>query len=346
MTVHHDTHATPDSREPGSSSTAIVQHRYGPPDLLRPQEIPQPVPGPGEVLVRVRAASINARDWHVMRGEPRLARMVDRETFGLVRPRVAVRGTDLAGTVRAVGAGVARWQPGDRVFGEGIGTLAQYAVASDEQLAAVPESVSFEEAAAIPLAATTAAACLESASPTPGQTILVNGASGGVGTFAIQLAKVMGLKVTAVVSTRNVALARELGADHVIDYRAADFTCHPDRYDIVLDLVGNRPLGDLRDVMSPGGVLVLSGGGVSGQGRLVGPLRLLVLGKLVGRLRGVRIHAPQAKVSASELERLGGLVVSGRIRPVIDRRFTLEHAAGAIEYMETQHARAKVVVLM
>ena len=186
---------------------------YGPPDVLELGSIPTPAPGPGEVLVRVRAASVNARDWHVMRGEPRIARLLDRGSFGLRGPRVAIRGTDLAGTVEAVGEGVTRWRVGDHVFGEGTATLADHAVVPADQLASIPAGLGFDEAAALPLAATTALLCLDAADPAPGDSVLVNGASGGVGTFAVQLAKALGLHVTAVVSPRNAALAGSLGAD-------------------------------------------------------------------------------------------------------------------------------------
>jgi len=326
------------------ASRAVVQLVYGPPDVLELGTIPTPAPGQGEVLVRVRAASINARDWHVMRGEPRLARLLDRRSFGVRGPRVAVRGTDLAGTVEAVGEGVTRWRAGDHVFGEGTATLADHAVAPADQLAPLPTGMGFEEAAALPLAATTALLCLDAADPTPGASVLLNGASGGVGTFAIQLARSMGLHATAVVSPRNKALADSLGADRVIDYTADDFTRNGSVYDVVVDLVGNRGLSELRRAVRPGGALVLSGGGSSGQGRLVGPLRLLVWGQVYGSIRGLRVLTPQAAPDAGRLARIADLTASGHIVPVIDRRFRLEDAADAIRYMEVHHASGKVVI--
>lgn len=328
----------------GSTSRAVVQRAYGPPEVLRMERIPTPAPGPGEVLVRVRAASINARDWHVMRGEPRLARLLDRRSFGLRGPRVAIRGTDVAGTVEAIGEGVTRWMVGDRVFGEGTATLADHAVVPAEQLAVIPAGLGFDEAAALPLAATTALLCLEAADPAPGDSILLNGASGGVGTFAIQLAKAMGLQVTAVVSPRNTALAVSLGADRVVDYTAEDFTRAGIVHDAVIDLVGNHGLKHLRRAARPGGALVLSGGGVAGQGRIIGPLRLLVWGQVYGRIRGLRVLTPQALPDAGRLARIAGLAASGEVVPVIDRRFRLEDAADAIRYMELEHARGKVVI--
>ncbi len=326
------------------TTRAIAQHRYGSPDVLKVSSIPKPSPGPDEVLLRVRAASINARDWHIMRGEPRLARLLDRSSFGLRRPRVAIRGTDLAGTVEAVGKGVTRWRVGDRVFGEGTATLAEHAVAPADQLVPIPTGMGFCEAATLPLAATTALLCLDAAEPARGDSVLINGASGGVGTFAIQLARSMGLYVTAVVSPRNKALADSLGADRVIDYTADDFTRDGSVYDVVVDLVGNRSLSDLRRAVRPGGALVLSGGGSSGQGRLVGPLRLLVWGQVYGSIRGLRVLTPQAAPDAGLLARIADLTASAHIAPIIDRRFRLENAADAIRYLEVHHARGKVVI--
>lgn len=328
----------------GGTSRAIVQHRYGSPDALEVTTVPTPSPSPDEVLVRVRATSINARDWHIMRGEPRLARLLDRRSFGLRRPRVAIRGTDLAGTIEAIGAGVTRWRPGDHVFGEGLAAFADHAVVPARQLAPVPDGMSFDEAASLPLAATTAMLIVDAADPAPGDTVLVNGASGGVGTFVIQLAKARKLHVTAVVSPRNVALATSLGADRVIDYTVEDFTLEAVQHDVVVDLVGNRGLRELRRVGRPGGALVLSGGGVSGTGRLVGPLRLLIWAQLYGAVRRVRVLVPQAVPDGDALERIVELVAAQQVKPVIDRRFPLEKAADAIRYMETQHTSGKVVL--
>ena len=336
---------TADAGTRSNTTRTVVQHRYGPPDVLELTRVPTPTPGPGEVLVRVAAASINARDWHVMRGEPRIARLLDRGSFGLRRPRVATRGTDLAGTVEAIGDDVTRWQVGDRVFGEGTATLADHAVAKADQLASIPMTVGFDEAAAMPLAATTALLCLEAAAPAPGASILVNGGSGGVGTFAIQLAKAMRLHVTAVVSPRNMALASSLGADRLIDYTTEDFTLAGREYDLVVDLVGNRGLRELRRVVGPGGALVLCGGGVSGEGRVLGPLRLLVWGQAYGRVRGLRILTPQATPSTSVLQRLADLACTGQLTSVIERHVRLEEAAEGIRSMETHHAIGKLVVV-
>lgn len=333
-----------DAGAPGPVGRTVLQSGYGSPDVLYLERVATPTPGPGQVLVRVEAASVNARDWHVMRGEPRLARLLDRGTFALSRPRVATRGTDLAGTVEAVGDGVSRWRVGDHVFGEGTATFADHAVVPADQLAPVPSGLGFDEAATLPLAGTTALLCLDAADPAPGQSVLVNGASGGVGSFAIQIAKAKKLDVTAVVSTRNVDLATTLGADLVIDYTVDDFTLGGGRYDVVVDLVGNRGLRELRNVVRPGGALVLSGGGVSGHGRLVGPLRLLLWGALYGRASGLRVFTPRAAPDSVLLERIAALASTREVTPVIDRHFSLEDAAEALRYMEVQHARGKVVI--
>lgn len=322
---------------------AVTQSVYGPPSALALSRIPRPIPDAGEVLVEVRAASVNARDWHIMRGEPRLARLLDPTIFGRRGPRAATRGTDLAGIVQAVGPGVEAWQAGDRVFGEGVGTFAQHAVARADQLATIPRGTDFDAAAAVPLAATTALLCIGAADPAPGSSILINGASGGVGTFAIQFAKARGLHVTAVVSTRNVAQAEDLGADRVIDY-TTDSVRGVDTFDVVVDLVGNLSLRELRRLLRPHGALVLSGGGVSGKGRTVGPMRLLIWAQLYSRLSGQRLFVPQAAPHTDVLEQIAALLAAGKVTPVIDRRFDLEHAAGAIDYLESEHARAKVVI--
>jgi NADPH:quinone reductase-like Zn-dependent oxidoreductase len=323
---------------------ALVQDRYGSPDVLHLASVPVPTPGAGEVRVRVAAASVNARDWHVMRGEPRLARLLDRTTFGRIAPRVRIRGTDFAGVVDAVGAGVTRWQPGDRVFGEADAAIANYVVAQSDVVAAAPEGTGFEEAAAVPLAGNTALMCLRAGEPHPGDRLLVNGASGGVGTFIVQLAKAMRMHVTGVCSARNVQLASSLGADVVIDYALRDFCAGPDRYELVVDLVGNRSLRELRGLVRPSGTLVLSGGGTSGDGRFLGPLSLLMRAQLMARLPGPRIATPQAKPNRQSLEELATFVSSGAVTPVVDRTFAFDDASEAIRYLEVEHARAKVVI--
>ena len=324
---------------------ALIQDRYGSPDVLRVDEVPVPVPSDGEVLVRVKAASVNARDWHIMRGEPRLARLLDSTTFSRAAPRVRIRGTDFAGTVESVGEGVSRWRPGDDVFGESDAAIAEYVAAPAGVVAKMPAGIGFEKAAAMPLAANTALVCLRAGQIEAGQSVLINGASGGVGTFAIQLANSMGVAhVTAVCSGRNADLARSLGAGVVVDYGREDFSTSGRQYDVVLDLVGNRSLRDLRRVLMPSGTLVLSGGGVSGQGRFVGPLSMLIRAQLLARVSRVRLVVPDAKPSTQNLAELAAMVESRSVIPIVDKTFTFENAAEAIRYLEVEHARAKVVI--
>jgi NADPH:quinone reductase-like Zn-dependent oxidoreductase len=323
---------------------ALIQDRYGSPDVLRIDDVPTPVPGDNDLLVRVKAASVNARDWHIMRGEPRLARLLDSSTFGRAAPKVRIRGTDFAGSVESVGGGVTRWRPGDDVFGESGAAIAEYVAAPEEVVATMPASIGFEQAAAIPLAANTALVCLRAGQVEAGQSVLINGASGGVGTFAIQLAKSMGVHLTAVCSARNADLARSLGADVVVDYSREDFSKSGRQYDIVQDLVGNRSLRDLRRVLKPSGTIVLSGGGVSGRGRFIGPLSMLIRAPLWARVSRVRLVIPEAQPSTQNLAELAAMVESGSITPIVDKTFAFEDAAEAIRYLEVEHARAKVVI--
>ncbi len=328
----------------GRTMRAVVQDRYGGPEVLRVAVVPRPVPGAGQVLVRVEASSVNARDWHVLRGEPRVARLLDRGVFARTSPTVPVRGTDFAGTVVAVGSGVTQWRTGDRIFGEAEAAWAEYLVAAQDAVAPMPDDVAAEEAAALPLAGTTALTCLAAGQPEPGDRILVNGASGGVGTFVLQMARDQGLRVTAVCSARNADQARLMGAQRVVDYAADDFCATRERYDVVVDLVGNRPVRALRRLLDPTGTLVLSGGGIPGTGRIVGPIGLLVRAQLMARTPGPRIVVPQARPTTAALEEVARLARRGVLVPVIDRVFGLDHAAQAVSYVETEHARGKVVV--
>jgi NADPH:quinone reductase-like Zn-dependent oxidoreductase len=320
---------------------AIVQDRYGPPDVLALRDVDQPIPAGNEVLVRVRAASVNARDWHLMRGDPYVAR----PSFGLRRPRVKIRGTDFAGRVEAVGPDVQRFRPGDEVFGEADGAFAEYVCAPDGVVEPKPANLTFEQAAAVPLAGNTALMGVRDvARVEPGQQVLINGASGGVGTFAVQIAKSFGAEVTGVCSTRNLELIRSLGADHVIDYTVEDFTRNGRQYDVVFDLVGNRSLTDFRRALTPEGTLVLSGGGVSGGGSLFGPMGLFVKGQLMARFVHHRLLPLTVKPSQENLATLRELAESGKIAPVIDRTYPLSETPEAIRYLEVEHARAKVVI--
>ncbi|WP_018353172.1 NAD(P)-dependent alcohol dehydrogenase [Longispora albida] len=323
---------------------AIVQDRYGPPDVLELREIPKPAPGPGQLLVRVRAASINARDWHFLRGDPLLARAMAPQ-LGWKAPRTTIRGSDFAGVVKETGAGVTRFRPGDEVFGDlcpADGAFAEYACVPEADAEHKPAGISLEEAAALPMAGATALRGLrDTAQVQPGQHVLINGASGGVGTFAIQIAKSFGCTVTAVCRTGNADLVRSAGADHVVDYTRADFTA-TGPYDVVFDLVGNRSLAELRRPLTPAGVAVLSGGGNSGNGRnsVLGPMGLFIRAKVSSR----RVRILEGVSPARELGALRQLVEAGKLRPVIDRRYTLSQVPDAIRYMEAEHARAKVVI--
>ncbi|MDK1342302.1 NAD(P)-dependent alcohol dehydrogenase [Streptomyces sp. 378] len=321
---------------------AVVQDRYGSADTLEYREVDRPVPGAGEVLVRVHAASVNAYDWHFMRGDPLLGRGV----MGLRRPRAAVRGRDFAGRVEALGPGVTGLKPGDEVYGEADGAFAEYVCARDGEVGPKPANLTFEQAAAVPLAGNTALMALRDvAGVRPGQAVLVNGASGGVGTFAVQLGKALGADVTAVCSTRNVELVRSLGADGVIDYTREDFARSGRRYDVVLDLVGNRSLGEFRRVLTPSGTLVLSCGGVYEGGSVVGPMGLFLERRILAPFtRGRRLLEVSARQSRANLAVLRELAESGKIAPVVERTYPLSEAAEAIRYLEVEHARAKVVI--
>lgn len=321
---------------------AIVQHGFGGPERLRLEDLPEPEPAADQVLIRVHAASVNAYDWHVMRGDPRLARLA------MPRPRGQARGRDVAGVVEAVGAAVTDLAPGDRVYGdlgEAEGAFAEYAAAPRSCIERMPAGLTFEQAAAMPLAATTALMGLRDAAGTgPGHRVLVNGASGGVGTFAIQIAKALGAHVTGVCSARNTELVASLGADEVIDYTRTDVTRNSASYDVVLDLVGNRSLRSLRRVLAPEGTVVLSGGGVFQGGSLTGPMAMIIKAKLVAPFIHDRVVVLETAPSAAHLATLRELVDSGRLSPAVDRTFPLVEVPAAISYVEQEHARAKVVV--
>jgi NADPH:quinone reductase-like Zn-dependent oxidoreductase len=320
---------------------AIVQDRYGPPDVLELRDIETPTAGDKEVLVRVHAAAVNALDWHYMRGDPYVAR----PSMGLRRPKVRIRGRDFAGRVEAVGEGVDRFRPGDEVFGEADGAFAEYVSAPAGAVDPKPANLTFEQAAAVPVAGNTALMGLRDlAQVRPGQQVLINGASGGVGTFAVQIAKSLGAEVTGVCSARNADLVRSIGADRVIDYASEDFSRNWQRYDVVFDLVGNRSLTDCRRALTPDGTLVLSGGGVSEGGSLVGPMALFVKGMLLSRFVRHRLLQFTEEPSNENLAALRQLIESGAVAPVVDRTYQLSEVPEAIRYLEVDHARAKVVI--
>jgi NADPH:quinone reductase-like Zn-dependent oxidoreductase len=328
---------------------AIVQDRYGSPDVLGLREVDRPEAADNELLVRVHAAAVNARDWHVMRGDPYLARLMFPSVFGFGGPKWTIRGSDFAGRVEAVGRNVTRFRTGDEVYGdlrEVDGAFAEYVRAPDNVVELKPASLTFEQAAAVPLAGSTALVGLRDAGRVrPGQHVLVNGASGGVGTFAVQIAKSFGAEVTGVCSTRNVDLVRSIGADQVIDYTREDFTRNVQRYDVVFDLVGNRSLTECRRALTPTGTLILSGGGRSRGGSLVGPMGLTLRGLALSRFVRHRLLAlTDVPPSTQNLAVLRELVESGKLTPVIDRTYPLGEVPEAIRYLEVEHARAKVVI--
>jgi NADPH:quinone reductase-like Zn-dependent oxidoreductase len=318
---------------------AIVQDRYGSPDVLELREVERPEPRDGEVLVRVRASSVNAADWHVMRGDPYFARLF----LGLRGPKARIRGLDFAGVVEAAGPGVnGLLQVGDEVFGEVEGSFAEYVRVPAHLVEHKPSNLTFEQAATLPLAGNTAWLGLRDLRA--GQQVLINGASGGVGLMAVQIAKARKAIVTGVCSTRNVEQVRAVGADHVVDYRAEDFTRRGERYDLIFDLVGNRSMSELRGALTPDGTLVLSGGGSFTGGALFGPYRLIIQGKALAPFARQRLVVLEAKPSKENLAALRDLAESGLLVPVIERTYPLTDAPDAIRHVESAHARAKVVV--
>lgn len=318
---------------------AIVQDRFGAPDVLQLREVDTPQPGEGGVLVRVHAASVNPADWYAMMGVPLLAR----PQMGLRRPRSNRVGLDLAGVVAAVGEGVTRLKPGDEVFGAGTGTLAEYAAVPEAGLVPKPANVSFEQAAAVPVAGLTALQGLrDKGRIQPGQRVLINGASGGVGTFAVQLAKAFGAEVTAVCSTRNVDRARSLGADQVVDYTRTDFTRGDRRYDLLLDVAGSRSWSACRRVLTPKGILVLVG--APKGNRLLGPLGHIVQVRLASLGASQKMAFFISKARNEDLTVLRELLEAGTVTPVVERTYALAEAADAFRYLGEGHAQGKLVV--
>ncbi len=319
---------------------AWVYERYGlPKQVLELREVEVPSIGSDQVLVRVKAASVNPLDWHLTTGTPRFARL----SFGLRRPRRNIPGADVAGVVESVGEGVARLRTGDEVFGESVGTLAEYVAVSESGVVAKPEGTSFEEAAAVPVAGLTALQGLRDwGALTSGQGVLINGASGGVGTYAVQVARALGAgEITAVCSSRNVATARDLGADHVIDYTATDFTREARRYDLIFDGPGNRSLSDLKAVMAPGAVHVLVGGP---KGGWIQPVPFLLQMKLGSVFMDFTAGNGTAEMRLEDLETLAGWLDSKVIRSVIDRTYKLDEVPEALMYQGQFHAQGKVVL--
>lgn len=321
---------------------AIVYRRYGPPDVLEYEELDRPIPAPGEVLIQVRAASVNPYDWHFLRGTPSFIRLFT----GLRRPKSPRLGADVAGVAAAVGPGVTRFKPGDAVFGLCKGAFAEFACGKETALAPKPERLSFEQAASVPIAGITALQGLRDCGRVqPGQRVLIIGAAGGVGTFAVQIGKWLGAHLTGVCSTRNVAFVQSIGADRTIDYTLQDFTRSDDQYDVIFDLVGNHPLKALRRVLHPKGTFVGCGGG--GPDTPASELLSAMVGRLViSPFTSQKLTGVLAKVNPADLNVLGDLLQCGKIEPALDRSYPLSDVAEALRYVESCHARGKVTIVV
>jgi NADPH:quinone reductase-like Zn-dependent oxidoreductase len=321
---------------------AIVQDRYGGPDVLEFSDIDQPIPNDNEVLVQVQAAGLHRGDWHVMTGLPYLIRLVVPD-LGLRRPKVPVRGMDLAGRVEAVGPNVTRFQPGDEVFGWADGAFAEYTAAPEGQLAPKPANLSFEQAAAVPTSGFAALQGLrDSGEVQPGQQVLIIGAAGAVGLFAVQLAKTFGAQVTGVASTSQLELVRSVGADEVIDYTRDDVTDGTRRWDLILDTAGHRSLSQLRRALTPKGTLVIVGS--EGRGRWLGGFDRSLRAPLLARLVGQRLRMLASKPGQQDLQTLRELLEAGELTPVIDRTYPLGDVPEAMRQMVEGHTRGKLVI--
>jgi NADPH:quinone reductase-like Zn-dependent oxidoreductase len=333
------------SATPTNPMKAIVYCDYGVPNL-KFQEIEKPAPEDDQLLVKVRAASVNPLDWHFVEGTPYFMRLIG---VGLRKPKDTRLGVDFAGTVEAVGKNVTKFKPGDEVFGGRTGAFAEYVCVREPRAVALkPANITFEQAASVPIAAITALQGVrDEGKVQPGQKVLINGASGGVGTFAVQIAKSLGADVTGICSTRNLDMVRSLGADHVIDYTKEDFTKGDQRYDVILDNVANRSLSECRRVLNPDGRYVLIGGGGANEGRWLGPgltqaFKAMVLSKFVSQKMGMMM----GELNQKDLTALADLMQSGKVTPVIDRTYKLSELPQAIQYLEQGHARGKVVINM
>jgi NADPH:quinone reductase-like Zn-dependent oxidoreductase len=322
---------------------AIVRDKYGPPDVLELKDIDKPVFGDDEVLVRVHATSVNPADWHLLRGEPYIARL----QLGLRKPRDRVLGCDVAGRLEAVGKDVTMLRAGDEVFGSpfmhGLGAFAEYVCVSEGLLASKPATLSFEQAATVPLAAMTALQGLrDHGRIEAGHRVLIVGASGGVGTFAVQIAKYFDAEVTGVCSTRNVEMVRSLGADHVIDYTREDFTQSGQKYDLIFQLAGTRSPSECRRALTSDGTLVLSSG--ESEGRWIGPVDRIIKALVLSPFVSEKMASFTVKPDREDLQFLRQLIEAGTLTPVIDSTYPLAEVPEAIRYLEKGHARGKVVI--
>ena len=320
---------------------AAVYTRYGSPDVVQIKDVEKPVPKDNEVLIEVRAASVNPLDWHFMRGTPYFVRIL----AGLRKPKITRLGVDVAGQVEAVGRNVTQFKPGDAVFGSCRGAFAEYVCTSESTLVMKPDNVTFEQAASAPVAAFTVLQGLrDKGQIQPGQKVLINGAAGGVGTFAVQIAKSFGADVTGVCSTRNVDMVRSIGADRVIDYTREDFTKSGQRYDLIFDSVGNHSLLACRRVLNPKGIYIAVGG-PSGRW-MIGPLARAIAAPVLSRFVSQKLFMVMAKPSQEDLAIMHELMETGKVTSVIDKRYRLSEVPEAIRYLEEGHARGKVVITL
>jgi NADPH:quinone reductase-like Zn-dependent oxidoreductase len=316
---------------------AVIRREYGSPERLSFEELPTPELGENDVLIDAHASSVNPYDWHMLRGEPYLLRMSE----GLRRPKRVGLGIDVAGTVTAVGEKVTRFKPGDDVFGFGRGCFAECVAASEARLARKPDAMSFEAGATLACAGITALQALRKGGVKAGKTVLVNGAAGGVGTFVVQIAKSLGANVTGVCSTGNAEFVRSLGAEKVVDYTVDDFSRSGERYDVVLDLIGNRSLHALRRVLAPRGTLVVAGGA---KGKWFRPLAMIFKALVVSPFVRQQLTVVMANVTPEDLTELSALIVAGTITPAIGRTYSLGEASEAVGYVEGGHAKGKVII--
>ncbi len=332
-------HATKHAMVQETTMKAITQNEYGAQDVLSLDEIERPTVGDDEVLVRVRAASPNPLDWHYLTGTPYFLRLF----AGLRRPKRTTQGNDLAGEVEAVGKSVTRFTPGDEVFGwRNGGAFAEYAAVREEHLARIPDGLTVEEAAVIPVAAFTALQGLRDVGQLKrGHKVLINGASGGVGTFAVQIAKAFGAEVTGVCSTRNVDLVKSIGADTVVDYTREDFTQTDERYDLIFDIAGNRPLTTSRGLLNSKGIYVLVGGP---KGRWLGPMAMLARARVISMFVSQKMVSMLSKENQEDLQVLKGLIEGGDVTPVVSARYPLNEAPEALRQIGAGHTRGKIVI--
>ncbi|HEY5823069.1 MAG TPA: NAD(P)-dependent alcohol dehydrogenase [Cyclobacteriaceae bacterium] len=319
---------------------AIICPKYGSPDILELKEIAKPIPRDNEILIKIYASSLNAADWHIMRGDPAIYRPV----LGLLKPKYRILGADVAGQVEQVGKSVTRFKQGDEVFGNlfacGLGGFAEFVCAVEDALVLKPANIKFEEAAAVPLAAISALQGLRAGQIRSGQKILINGASGGVGTFAVQIAKSFGAEVTAVCSTGKIEMVRSIGADHVIDYTKEDFTRNDKHFDLIVAANGDRSILDYKRALAPTGRYVMIGGSGSqmAQAIFIGPFISMISGKKMSNL--------VATSNQKDLVFMMELLEAGTVKPVIDRRYTLSQVPDAMRYLEEGHAMGKIVINM